>query len=164
MRWQCWPGGSICLPYLYVLWSQWQYWTLNRSLCALSVLPGGCPSAFGVCTIIYALVFPYIFLLNSEEITLSYDSVDWGSLSAFESQWYQWTMNRSLCAQAVLTGGFICLWCLYLYICTCISLYFLIEQWIDHSRLWQCWPGWSVCLWCLYLYICTGISLYFLIE
>ena len=64
---------------------------------------GGGPSAFGVCIFIYALVFPYIFLLNSEEINLFYDSVDQG-------------------------GGSICLWCLYLYICTGISLYFLIEQ------------------------------------
>ena len=43
----------------------------------------GGPSAFGVCIFIYALVFPYIFLLNSEEITLFYDSVDWGGPSAF---------------------------------------------------------------------------------
>ena len=38
----------------------------------------GGPSAFGVCIFIYALVFPYIFLLNSEEINLFYDSVDQG--------------------------------------------------------------------------------------
>ena len=47
------------------------------TLCSGSVDWGG-PSAFGVCIFIYALVFPYIFLLNSEEITLFYDSVDWG--------------------------------------------------------------------------------------
>ena len=119
----------------------------------------GGPSAFGVCTLIYALVFPYIFLLNSEEITLFYDSVDQGGPSAFESQWHQWTVKRSLCALAVLTGGSICLWCPYLYICTGISWYFLIEQWRDYSVLWQCWLGGSICLWCPYLYICTGIHL-----
>ena len=56
--WQCWLGG----------------W--------------GGPSAFGVFTFIYALVFPYIFLLNSEEITLCYDSVDQGDLSAFHISMY----------------------------------------------------------------------------
>ena len=40
-----------------------------------------------------------------------------------------------------ILGGSICLWCLYLYICTGISLYFLIEQWRDYSVLWQCWLG-----------------------
>ena len=45
---------------------------------SMTVLTWGGPSAFGICIIIYALVFPYIFLLNSEEITLFYDSVDWG--------------------------------------------------------------------------------------
>ena len=44
-------------------------------------------------------------------------------------------------------GGSICLWCLYLYICTGISWYFLIEQWRDYSVLWQCWLGGSIYLW-----------------
>ena len=43
-----------------------------RHLCWIE---GGGPSAFGVCIFIYALVFPYIFLLNSEEITLCSDNV-----------------------------------------------------------------------------------------
>ena len=92
----------------------------------------------------------------------------------------------------ILGGGSICLWCLYLYICTGISLYFLIEQWRDYSVLWQCWLGGSICLWVsmtpmnseeitlcsgsvdpggglaafgIYMCsLCTGISLYFLIS
>ena len=51
---------------------------MKRLLCALAVLTGGGPSAFGVYIFIYALVFPYIFLLNSEENAVFYDSVDWG--------------------------------------------------------------------------------------
>ena len=78
---------------------------------------------------------------------------DWGS-SAFESQWHQWTVKRSLCALAVLTGG----------VHLPLSLNDTNEQWRDHSVLWQCWLGGSICLWCPYLYICTGISWYFLIE
>ena len=50
-------GGSICL---------WVTMTPMNSeeiiLCSSSV-DGGGPSAFGVCIFIYALVFPYIFLL-----------------------------------------------------------------------------------------------------
>ena len=48
--------------------------------------------------------------------------------SAFESQWHQWTVKRSLCALAVFMGGSICLWCLYLYICTGI-LYIVRFTW-----------------------------------
>ena len=160
-------GGSICL---------WVSMTpLNSeeiTLCYDNVDWVG-PSALSVCIFIYALVFPYIFLLNSEDITLYYDNVVGGvhlplvSVSLY-MHWYflkfsYWTVKTSLCAMTMLLGGSICLWCLYLYICTGISLYFLIEQWRHHSVLWQCCWG-SICLECLYLYICTGISLYFLIE
>ena len=56
-----------------------------------------------------------------------------GSPSAFESNWQHWTVKRSLCALTVLTRGSICLW---------VSLVFdNIEQWRDHSVLWQCWMG-----------------------
>ena len=75
-----------------------------------------------------------------------------------------WTVKRSLCTLAVMTGGSICLWCLYLYICTGISLYFLIEQWRDHSVLWQWWQG-GPSAFSIYMFsLCTGISLYFLIS
>ena len=47
--------------------------------------------------------------------------------------------NVLLLLQYDTEGGSICLWCLYLYICTGISLYFLNEQWRDNSVLWQCW-------------------------
>ena len=116
--------------------SQWHHWTVKRSLCSMTVLTGGVHLPL----VSVSLYMHWYFLIFS-----------------------YWTVKRSLCSMTVLTGGSICLWCLYLYICTGISLYFLIEQWRDHSVLWQCWWG-SICLWCLYLYICTGISLYFLIE
>ena len=43
--------------------------------------------------------------MNSEEITLCSGSVDRGGPSAFESQWHQWTVKRSLCALAVFYWG-----------------------------------------------------------
>ena len=157
--WQCWMGG------LSAFRLQWQHCTVKRSCCALTVLMGGL-SAFGVCIFIYALVFPYIFLLvDCSEWALIYVIEQWkvlsvlwqfwgvfltlesqwqhctvkrslcaltvlnrGVLSACESQWQHCTVKRSLCALTVLTGGgSICLWCLYLYICTGISLYFPIR-------------------------------------
>ena len=110
---------------LYFLFEQWRdhsvlwqcWWGVHLPLVSTCFL--------------YALVFPYIFLIS------------WPFWMG--SHWQHWK------------------WCLYLYICTGISLYFLFEQWRDHSVLWQCWWGVHL-LWCLYLYICTGISLYFLIE
>ena len=150
-------GGSICL---------WVSMTpLNSeeiTLCYDSVDQGG-PSALGVCIFIYALVFPYIFLLNSEDITLYYDNVVGGvhlplvSVSLY-MHWYflkfsYWTVKTSLCAMTMLLGGSICLWCLYLYICTGISLNFLIEQWRHHSVLWQCcWGGPSALSVCIFIY------------
>ena len=60
---------GISLYFLFEQWRDhfvlWQWWQ-------------GGPSAFGVCIFIYALVFPYIFLLNSEEITLCSGSDDRG--------------------------------------------------------------------------------------
>ena len=190
--------GSICLWCLYLhictgislyflisaFESQWQHWTVKRSLCALTVLTREGPSACGVCIFIYALVFPYIFLylplsLNDKHWTVkrslcALTVLTGGHPSAFESHWQHWTVKRSLCALTVLHGGSICLWCLYLYICTGISLYFLISAF---ESQWQHWTvkrsllcsdsvdqGGSIYLWCLYLYICIGISLYFLIS
>ena len=147
------------------------------------------------CQVLSICILHLVIMNNIEQWRI--DSAPWHFLkagkgggwvsSAFESQWHQWTVKRSLCALAVLTGGWsICLWCPYLYICTGISWYFLIEQWRDYSLLCQCWLGgpsafesqwhqWtvkrslfglasvllggSICLWCPYLYICTGIHL-----
>ena len=53
------------------------------------------------------------------------------------SYWPHWLTKRSLCALAVLNGGSICLWYLYVYICTGIFLYFLIS-WLFHmGSHWQ---------------------------
>ena len=131
----------------------WIFLSKDNVLLLLQYDMGG-PSAFGVCIFIYALVFPDIFLLKSEDITLFYDSVDQGGPSAFESQWHQWTVKRSLCALAVLTwGGHLPL------VSTCV-LYALvfpyifllvdcfewaligdIEKCTVHSVLWQFWRG-----------------------
>ena len=169
--WQCWLGGPSAFQ------SQWHQWTVKRSLCALAVLTQGGPSAFGVCIFIYALVFPYIFLLNSEEITLFYDSVDWGGPSAFQSQWHQWTVKRSLCALAVLNWG------VHLPLVSTCVLYALvfpyifllvdcfewaligdIEKCTVHSVLWQFWRGGPSAFGIYMFSLCTGISLYFLIS
>ena len=80
---------------------------------------------------------------------------------------------RHLC---LIDGGSICLWYLSVYICTGISLYFLISWLFWMGSDWQHWAaksslcalavsnGGSICLWYLYVYICTGISLYILIS
>ena len=119
------------------------------TLCSGSVNQGGGLSAIGVHIFIYALVSIclwylhvfsmhwyfliftyYLTVLNwlslatwkRVEFTQHAGSFDWGGPSAFESQWHQWTVKRSLCALAVLTRGSICLWYPYLYICTGIHL------------------------------------------
>ena len=53
------------------------------------------------------------------------------------SHWPHWTVKRSLCALAVLNGGSICLWYPYVYICTGISLYFLISWLFQMGSHWQ---------------------------
>ena len=93
---------------------------------------------------------------------------------------------RPLC---FILGGFLCLWYLYVSICTGISLYFLISWLFQMGSHWQHWTAKSslsglavssggyiisftqvkltfpyICLWYLYVYICTGISLYILIS
>ena len=172
--WQCF-GGS---PPAYE--SGWQHWTVMRSLCALTVLTGG-----SLC------LWVWMTTLNSEEITLCSDSVDWGVVhlplslndniehwrdqsvfwqcfahrvslylwvwmktlnseeitlcsdsvlggpSVFQSQWLHWTVKRSLCAQTVLKG-----------ILLPLRLNDNIEQWRDHSVLWQCFAHRGlICLW-----------------
>ena len=91
--------------------------------------------------------------------------------------------------QVKLTFPYICLWYLYVYICTGISLYILISWLFRMGSHWQHWTAKSslsalavsnggsiisftwvkltfpyICLWYLYVYICTGISLYILIS
>ena len=132
--------------------SEWQHWTVKRSLCALTVF-------WGESTCLWV----WMTTLNSEEITLCSDSVDWGvhlplSLndnieqwrdhsvlwqcwlgggpSAFESEWQHWTLERSICVLTVFcTQG----------VPLPLRLNENIEQWRDHSMLWQCFGG-SICL------------------
>ena len=73
---------------------QWQHWTVKRSPCPLLVLTGG-----------YICLWVSMTTLNSEEITLSSDSVDQGGISAFKYQWQHWTVKRSLCPLIVLNEG-----------------------------------------------------------
>ena len=93
-----------------------------------------------------------------------------------ESHWPHRTEKRSLFSLAVSNEGSICLWYLYVYICTGIFLYFLISWLFQMGSHWPHWTvkrslcalavsnGGSFCLWHPYVYICTGIFLYFLIS
>ena len=88
----------------------------------MTVLTGGVHLPLVSICFLYALVFPYIFSLNSEEITLCYDSVDWGVHLPFLSMCflyalvfpYIFSLNSeaiTLCSDSV-AGGSISLWCL----------------------------------------------------
>ena len=76
-------------------------------------------SAFGICMCIYALVFPYIFLL-----------VDCFKRS---SHWLHWKVQSSLCALAVLNGG--------VYHKFYFSLYFLISWLFQMGSHWSHWKA-----------------------
>ena len=143
--------------------SQWQQWTVQRSLCGLMVLNGG--------------VHLPLSLNDNIEQFRDHSVVWWcwlGGPSAFKSQWQHWTVQRSLCGLTVLTGGVhLPLVSVSLYICTGISLYFLIISWLF-------WMGSHLCHWTLkislsalavsdrggpsafgiYILIYTGIFLY----
>ena len=102
--WQWWLGGPSAFE------SQWQHWTVvKRSLCALTVVNWGGPSAFGVCIFIYALVFPYIFFYLPVSLN---DNIE---------QWRDHSVPLT-----VVTGG----------VHLPLSLNDNIEQWRDHSVLW----------------------------
>ena len=61
-----------------------------------------------------------------------------GGFICLHSHRQHWTVKSSLCALAVPTGGgSICLWYLYIYICTGISLYFLISWLFQMGSHWQ---------------------------
>ena len=77
--------------------------------------------------------------LNSENITLFSDSVTqrgWGSNCLWVSLTTLNSEEITLSSASVDWEGSICLWCLYLYICTGISLYFLISA---CESQWQHW-------------------------
>ena len=98
---------SLYMHWYFLIFSDW---TVKRLLCSMTVLTGG--------------VHLPLSLNDTNEQWRDHSVLwqcSWGGPSAFESQWHQWTVKRSLCALAVLTGGSICLWCPYLYICTGIS-------------------------------------------
>ena len=67
--------------------------------------------------------------------------VSMGGSSACHSHRQHWTVKSSLCALAVLTRGAICLWYLYIYICTGISLYFLISWLFWMGSHWWHWKA-----------------------
>ena len=97
----------------------------------------------------------------------------WGDSSTFCSHRQHWTVKSSLCTLAVSSGGSICLWYLYIYICTGISLYFL-NSWLFQmgSHWWHWMAKSSLCVLAVLdggvyhkFYPCkTDISLYFLIS
>ena len=96
-----------------------QHGTVKWSLCCLSNVTGGYIISFTW----VKLTFPYIFLL----VDFSwYFPISW--LFWMGSHWSHWTAKSSLCALAVLMGGYIisftwvkltfpyiCLWYLYIY-------------------------------------------------
>ena len=173
-------GGSICLWYLYVFSMHWYFlifshWTVKRSLCAMTVLTGGGPSAFGIymcslCTGIslYFLIeqwrdhsvlwqcwlggpsafgiymfslctgIPYIFSLNSEAITLCSDSVARGVHLPLVSQWYHWTVKRSLCAMTVVNRG---VHLPLVSICFLYALVFPYIFWLNSEEITLCYDG-----------------------
>ena len=98
---------SSSVPMHFAFGYHEEHWTVKRSLCALAVLNRGVHLPLVSTCVLCALVFPYIFLLNSGEITLVYDHVNWGEggPSAFESQWHQWTVEITLCSGSVEQGG-----------------------------------------------------------
>ena len=77
--------------------------------------------------------------LNSENITLFSDSVTqrgWGSNCLWVSLTTLNSKEITLSSASVDWEGSICLWCLYLYICTGISLYFpYICLWVSMTTL-----------------------------
>ena len=141
--------GGVHLPLVSVsLYMHWyflifSYWTVKRSLCAMTVLTGGVHLPLVSVSLYmhwYFLMFSYWTVKRSLcAMTVLTGGVHLPLVSvSLYMHWYflifsYWTVKRSFCAMTVLTGGSICLWCLYLYICTGISLYFLIS--------WLFWMG-----------------------
>ena len=89
---------------------------------------------------IYALVFPYIFLLvNHFEWALIDDIEQWRVHSVL---WQFWLGGYIISFTWVkLTFPYICLWYLYVYICTGISLYILISWLFRMGSHWQHWTA-----------------------
>ena len=111
-------GGFICLwlslttlnSEEFTLWSGSFNW--------------GGPSAFGICMFIYALLFPYIFLLV--------DCFKWALIGP------HWTAKSSLCALAVSNGG---VYHKFYPGKTEISLYFLISWLFRMGSHWWHWKA-----------------------
>ena len=172
MLWQIWPGGSICLWYLYVYiytgislyllisWlfqtgSHWWHWTVKSSLCALAVSNGGSICLWYLHVFYmhwYFLIYSYkLTVLNglssvtlkSKEFTLCSGSFEWGVYCKFYP-------GKSE---------------IYMFsICTGISLYFLISWLFWMGSHWWHWTvksslcalavlnGGVICLWYLHVF------------
>ena len=107
--------------------SQWQHWTVKRSLCPLLLLMGG-----DIC------LWVSITTLNSEEITLSSDSVEWeeGYICLWVSMTTLNSKEITLSSAKLTKGGYLPL-----------SVNDNIEQWREHSVLCYCYQGGYICLW-----------------
>ena len=85
--WQCWLGGPSAFE------SEWQHWTVKRSLCALTVLTEG------------VVHLPLSLNDNIEhwrdQLCVSDSVLHTGGPSTFESEWKHWTVKRSLYALTV---------------------------------------------------------------
>ena len=159
---QYWFTSCISMGGSSAFGSHRQHWTVKRSLCALAVSSGGVhlslalidiieqwrvhsvfwqikvggPSAFGIYLFIYALVYPYIFLLV--------DCFKWALIGHIEQQRVcsvLWQFRRGVYHTFYLGMSFpyICLWYLCVYIYTGISLYLLISWLFWMGSHWSHW-------------------------
>ena len=87
--------GGVHLP----LGCHEQHWTVKRSLCCLLNVTGG---GYIVSFTWVKLTFPDMFLLVDFSL---YFPISW--LFQMGSHWSHWTVKSSLCALAVLMGGYI---------------------------------------------------------
>ena len=109
LLWQWWLGGPSAFE------SQWQHWTVKRSLCALTVLTRGVHMPLVSVSLYmhwYFLIFSSICLLvsmttlNGEEITMCSDSGDWGlSICLWVSMTTLNSEEITLCSDSVDLGG-----------------------------------------------------------
>ena len=110
-------------------------------------------SASCICMCIYALIFPYIFLLV--------DCFKWALIGHIEK-----CRVHSVLWQFQMGGGSIISFFTFPYIFLLVDCFkwALIEKQRVHSVLWQFWMGGSSAFGIYMFSLCTGISLYFLIS
>ena len=106
---------------------QWQHWTVKRSLCSLSDLPGGYIIKFTWCHTDISLYLPISWLFR------------------MCSHWLHWKAKSSLWALTVLNGGggiIVSFPYIFLLVdCFKCALIDHVQKQRVHSELWQFWMG-----------------------